>query len=146
MHLFSCPPLSRTLASLDMETHNHTSLVRDLFLMLHHLSGTVSLAKLDHQTHSHLLNHLWNLTSSSYPIDSPCIYVWVCVCVCACVRACVRVCVRVCVRACVCVHVCSQKFVLTVFCSLLCNGLCVHFGEMAHKKRTLLLLLIILGV
>ena len=27
-------------------------------LMLHHLSGTVSLAKSGHQTHSHLLNHL----------------------------------------------------------------------------------------
>ena len=33
------------------------------------LSGTVSLSELDHQTHSRLLNHHWNLTSSSYPID-----------------------------------------------------------------------------
>ena len=40
-----------------------TCLVRYLFLMLHCLSGTVSLAKLDHQTHSHLSNHFWNLTS-----------------------------------------------------------------------------------
>ena len=45
--------------------------------MLHHLSGTVSLARLDHQTHSHLSNHLWNLIYSSY---------WLCVCVC--VRTC----------------------------------------------------------
>ena len=34
-----------------------TRLVRDLFLMLHRLSGTVSLAKLGHQTHSHLSYH-----------------------------------------------------------------------------------------
>ena len=77
-----------------------TRLVRDLCLMVHRLSGTVSLAKLDHQAHSHLLNHLWNLTASSYPIDS------VCVCVC------------------VCVHARSRKFVLTVFCFLPYNGLC----------------------
>ena len=43
--------------------------------------GTVSFLKLDCQTHSRLSNHHWNLTSSSYPIDS------VCVCVCVCVRA-----------------------------------------------------------
>ena len=72
-----------------------TRLVRDLFLMLHRMSGTVSHSKIDYETHSHLLNHLWNLTSSSYPIDS----------VCACVRACVRVCV--------CVHALTE--VWTVF-------------------------------
>ena len=33
-------------------------MVRDLFVMLHFLSGTVSSTKLDHQPHSHLLNHL----------------------------------------------------------------------------------------
>ena len=70
-----------------------TRWVRDLFLMLHRLSGRVSRAKLDHQTHSHLLNHLWNLTSSSYPID------WVRARVCVCARA----------------RMCLQKFVLTVF-------------------------------
>ena len=48
--------------------------------MQHRLSGTDSLANLDHQTHSHLSNHLWNLTSSSYPIDSVCVCVCVCVC------------------------------------------------------------------
>ena len=69
----------------------HTCLVRDLFLMLHRLSGTVSLSKLDHQIHSH---HFKNLTSSSYPID----------CMCMCARVCA----------------CLQKFVLTVFCSSLC--------------------------
>ena len=58
------------------------------------LSGTVSLAKLGQQTHSHLLNHLKShLFKLSY---------WLCVCV----------------------RVHSQKFALTVFCSLLCNGLC----------------------
>ena len=78
----------------------HTRLVRDLFLMLHRLSGTVSLSKLDHQIHSH---HFKNLTSSSYPTD--------CVCMCA--------------------HVCAclQKFVLTVFCSSLCGGLCAPIGR-----------------
>ena len=41
---------------------------------------------LRYQTHSHLLNHLRNLTSSNHPTDS------VCVCVCVCVHACVCVC------------------------------------------------------
>ena len=50
-------------------------LVRDLCLMLHRLSGTVSLAKLDHQTDLRLSNQLWNLTSLSYST--------VCVCVCS---------------------------------------------------------------
>ena len=36
-----------------------THLIRDLFLMLHHLSGTFSLAKLDHQTNWHLSNNNW---------------------------------------------------------------------------------------
>ena len=37
---------------------------------------------------------------------------------------------------------CSRKFVLTVFCSLLCNGLCAPILEKQHiKKSTLLLLL-----
>ena len=62
-----------------------TDWVRGLFLMLHCLSGTASLAKLNHQTYSCLSNHLWNLSSSGYPVD------------------------------CVCVHVRSLKFVLTVF-------------------------------
>ena len=35
-----------------------TRLVRGLCLVLHPLSGTVSLAKLDRPTHLHLLNHL----------------------------------------------------------------------------------------
>ena len=42
-------------------------------------------------------------TSSSYPVDS----LWMCVCVCVCARVCV----------------CSWKFILTLFCSLLCDGL-----------------------
>ena len=47
-----------------------TCLVRDLFLMLHHLSGIVSLGKLGHQTHSHLSDHIY-----IYPIDSVCVCV-----------------------------------------------------------------------
>ena len=94
-----------------------THLVRDLCFMLHHLSGTVSLAKLDHQTHSHLSSHLWvwHLTSSSYTIDSVCACVCVCVCVC----------------------VCSWKFVLTVFCS----WLCAPIWRNSTWKSALLLLL-----
>ena len=46
--------------------------------MLHRLSGTVSLAKSDHQTHSQLSN----ITPSSCHTDS------VCVCVCVCVHVC----------------------------------------------------------
>ena len=76
-----------------------TCLVRYLF-SYPELSGTVSLAKLDHQAHSCLLKHLGNLTSSS---------------------SLVCVCVRLCVCVCVCVRVCSRTFVLTVFCSLLCS-------------------------
>ena len=75
-----------------------TRLVRDL--MLHHLSGTVSLAKLNRQTHSHLSTHLSNLTSSSHP--NYCVYVRACVRVCVCGGgggggeggACVRVCLK----------------------------------------------------
>ena len=60
-----------------------THLVRDLFLVVHHLSE-VSIAKLDHQTHSHFSNHLSNLSSSGYPFDSVvhvclCVYVFLCV-------------------------------------------------------------------
>ena len=57
--------------------HAHTRLVTDLFLMLHHLSGTISLAKLGHQEHTHLSDRLWNLTSSSYPTDCVCTRVWI---------------------------------------------------------------------
>ena len=87
----------------------YTCLVRDLFLMLHHLSGTVSSAKLDYQTHSHLSNYLWNLTSSNDHTDS--------VCVCACVRVCVRVCVCVCVCMCACMCACVHA------CMCVCTNL-----------------------
>ena len=40
-----------------------------LLLILHHLSRTVSLAKLDHQIRLYLSNHLYNLTFSRYSID-----------------------------------------------------------------------------
>ena len=99
------------------------------FLMLHHLSGTVSLAKLGHQTHSqsHLSNQLWNLTSSSCPTErewereSACVFV----CMCVCMQACMHVCMHVCV--CVCMRVC-----MLVFDFLLCNGLCSSL-ENPHK-------------
>ena len=80
--------------------------------MLHCLSGTLSLVKLDHQTNLHLLNRLWNLTPSGYPVDC--------------------VCVRVCVHACM--HVCSQKFVLTVLVFCFVMGYVLQFGEIAHKR------------
>ena len=77
--------------------------------MLHCLSGTVSLAKLDHQTHSYLLNHLWNLTSSSCPVDS-----WLHVYV----------------------HTQSLKSVLVYWFVM---GHVLQFGEIACKKSILLL-------
>ena len=52
----------------------HTCLVGDCFVLLHHLSGAVSLVKLGHQMHSHLWNLHWNLTSSSYQVSY-----WLCV-------------------------------------------------------------------
>ena len=103
----------------------HTCLVRDLFLCCTSVSGTVSLAKFGRYTH--LLNHFWNLTASSNPVDSA--YVYMCVCVCVCVRVCVRVCVcvRTCVCACMhaCVHTHTRRSLFHLcFGSLLCNGLC----------------------
>ena len=94
-----------------------TCLVRDLFLMLHCLSGTFSLAKFDHQTHSHLSNHLLNLTS-----------VWDCVCLC------VRARVRVCTRA----H--GSLFWLCIICSLFCNELCAPISRNNPQNSALLLL------
>ena len=89
-----------------------THLIRDLFLMLCCLSGTVTLPKEYHQTHSHLSD----LTSSSYPVE--------------------------------CVCVCPQKFVLTVFFVLLlllfCMGCVLQFGEITHKIKEHILLLIII--
>ena len=53
-------------------------LVKRLFFMPNSLSGTLFLAKLGHWMHSHLTDHLWNMTcsGSGYPAD--------CVCVCVC--------------------------------------------------------------
>ena len=50
-----------------------------------------------------------------------------CVCVCMFVCVCTFVCMCVWACVCVCLYVCLWKFVLTVFCSLLCNGLCAPF-------------------
>ena len=102
-----------------------TCLVRDLFLMLLHLSGTVCLAKLGHQTHSHLWNHLLNLTSSSYPTDS---VTSVCVraCVCACVCACICVCLRT--------HVREWVWFDCVLVLCFVIGYVLQFWEKAHKR------------
>ena len=74
---------------------------------------------LRYQTHSHLLNHLRNLTSWNYPIDS--VYVCVCVCVCVCVggwvHACVCACMRVCACVCICACVCMCVFMFVEVCS-----------------------------
>ena len=87
------------------EIEKGTHSLRDPFILLNRLCGTVTRAKLDHQTHSHVLDHLWNLNSSSCPVD--------CVCVCVCD--------------------CWSLFWLC-FCSLLCNGLCALISEIAHKR------------
>ena len=92
------PPDSSCLCLPSVRTHS-LGQIKKIKIMLHRLSGTVSLLKLDHRTQSHLSNHHWNFTSSAYAYsDSVC----VCMCVCVCVRACVRACARVCV--CVCAH------------------------------------------
>ena len=76
----------------------HSHLVRDLFLVMHQLSGTLSLAKLYHQTHSQLSHPLWNLTSSNYSIDCMCVLVYM--------------------------YVCGWVRTLMEVCFVLCNGLC----------------------
>ena len=87
------------------------------FFLLHYLSGTVSLAKLNHQTHSHLSGHLWSLTSSSYILLTVCVYV--------------------------CVH--TQGSLFWLCCSsLLCNGLCAPVWRNCTQKSTWLLLLLLL--
>ena len=73
----------------------------------------------------------------------------VCVCVCLCF-VCMCMCVCVCVRVfcvcglCVCVCVCLRKFVLTVFCSSLCDGLCTPIWRNSTQKSILLLLSLLL--
>ena len=94
----------------DICVSSRTSLVRDLLIILHRLSATVSLAKSDHQTltsfKSSLKSHLFKL---SYWL-CVCIYmcVWVCGCVCARARSRMR----------------CRGSLFWLFCSLLCNGLC----------------------
>ena len=89
--------------------------------MLHRLSGTVSLAKLDHQTHLYLSNHLWNLTSSSYHTVLP-----YCA-LCACVR----------------VYVCRQTEVCFDSVLVLCfvMGYVIQSGEIASTWKNILSLL-----
>ena len=64
--------------------------------------------------------------------------------VCECLHACVQVCVCACVLVCVRTFACSQKFVLTVLCSLLHNGLCTPIWRSSASKGTLLLSLLLL--
>ena len=68
---------------------------------------------------THLSKHLWNLTSSTYPVD--------CVCVCVCAHA----------HACM----CTLSLFWLCFGSLLCNGLCAPIREV-----TLLLLLCLMTI
>ena len=95
------------------------------FFMLHRLSGTVFLAKLDHQTDSRFVfiffiffNHLWNLTSSSCPVDT--VGGWV--------RACLRV----------------RRSLFWLFCSLLCNGLHAPVWRKYHIKEYIIMMIIII--
>ena len=89
-----------------------TCFLKDLFLTLHSLSWTVSLAKLGHQTHC-LSNNLWNFTSLGYPIA----------CVCVCTHT----------------YMCAVKVCFDCLASLCCNGFC---GEIVHKRVLLLLIVI----
>ena len=84
------------------------------------LSGTVFLAKKGFETHLHLSNHLWSLTSSSCLVSS----VYVCVLSCSCV--CVCVCMVVC--ACVCLF-------WQCFGSLLHSGLCAPIWKKQERKK-----------
>ena len=88
------------------------------FLRLHRLSGTVSLVKLDHQTHSHLSKYLWNLTSLRCPIDSVCLSV--CLFLSLCARA---------------------RRSLTVFWFFV-MGYVLQFGEIAHQRVTIIIILV----
>ena len=137
---------------------------RFFFTSAHHWSGTVSHAKLDHQTCS----RLWNLTSLTPSLPQPVKFPGWKMHGCACkqyifqsyniyfecyafwwksfhvpvwkkkkgLRVSNFALLWVIFKwnhgsegvklpyVCVCVHACSQKFVLIVLCSLLCNGLC----------------------
>ena len=120
-----------------------TCLVRNLFLMLHCLSGTASLFKLDRQTHSHLSDHLWNLTPSSCSIDCACVCVCVCAWMCVCMCAGMRVYACLCVCLCVCMHMhmgthASRSLFWLFFGSFLCNGLCALIWRNSIYKSTLL--------
>ena len=70
-----------------------------------------SVANLDHQTHSHLSNHHWNLTSSSYPID------------------------------CVCVHAQAEVCFDCVLVLCLIMGYVLQFGEIAHKLKEYIIII-----
>ena len=79
-----CPPSvsTRTLGQiffLCCTVHSRFKIIISSEWLKH---GTGFLAMLGHQTQSHLSNHLWNLTSSSYSTD----------CCCVCVHMLVEVC------------------------------------------------------
>ena len=86
------------------------------------------------QRHCHILYSFFK----SYHTDSACVCARVCMCVPACVHA------SVCACVCVCTSACSQKFVLTMLCSLLRNGLCAPIWRSSASKGTLLLALLLL--
>ena len=91
------------------------------------------------KSHSQLWNHLWNLTSSSYPIDWLTRYVCVCVCV-----VYVRVHVCACMCACMCAHVPARRSLFWL-CFVLCNGLCAPVWRNNTFKCTVLLLPLLNG-
>ena len=86
-----------------------------------------------HRSWSTLSLILWE-PSVTWPLGSPEVWVWLCVCVCVwlCVCVCVHVCVHVCVCVCVCVYVCvwvCMQCVCVCVCSVyvcICVCVCVY--------------------
>ena len=66
------------------------------------------------------------------------------ICVCVCVGGGGYIVYIFMIFVCVCVCVCSRKFVLTVFCSSLCDGLCAPIWRNSTQKSILLLMLLLL--
>ena len=93
--------------SLISRTSKRVQYSRYIFCHFERLSGTVSLSKLDRQTHSHLLNYLSNFTSSSYPIDS----------------------LSLCFVLCACAHARHAEVYFNCFGSLFCNGPAMYSNQ-----------------
>ena len=132
-----CPSSHTSIFCLPSVLCAHTCLIRDLFLMLHHLPGAVSLAKWHHQIQSHLpsvlcahtclirdlflmLHHLpgavslakWHHQIQSHlsnHLSNLTSSSYPIDCVCVCVYVCVCVHVFMCLCVCVCVCVCVER-------------------------------------